>query len=788
MRKILKIAKVELNVLFYSPVAWLLLAVFLVQCSVHLFGGLLATRTQLSSGYRITSSLTASLLSTSPGGLASAVLDSLYMYMPILTMGLMSRETSSGSIKLLQSSPVKIREIVLGKYLAIITFGLAFVAIVACCDLAGFYAIESADVGLMLAALLSIYVLLCAYAAIGLFMSCLTSYQIVAFISTIAVFGVMGYVNVLWQDIDFVRDLTYFLSISGRAEKMGGGLITTRDVFYFLIIIVSFLIMSGLKLKSSMESKPWHVHAAKYAALAVCALGLGYVTSRPTFTGYLDVTAQKSRTITEVSQEIARKFAAGQDAPRMTTYANLLAPNVWEVLPAERNVDRGKWENYQRFIPDMEMSYVYYYQFPVDPRFDDLKGTNALLGTDNRKALPNVQAFAERAFRNMGISGRRFLSPAQIDAVVDLKPEGYLPLRRLEYQGKSSVVRFYVEENIPDVAFEQEANAAFKRLLVAAPKVVFLTGNNARVPDSNAGRHYSNSSNRGTRRPSLVNQGFDIGAVDLARQEIPADASLVVLADPTLELTAADQAKVEAYLARGGNMLIAGEPGRQRILNPLLNGLGVQLEEGMAVVADRNLTPGFLRAKVSKDASRLGSFMDSVSRGEDIEIQGAAALDYHANARFSIQPLLWSPAESWKETALEYSPVTGEIDTDALTPGAGSAATASRRGQKASPIALALSRNLNGNEQRVIVSGDADFMSNVEIDRRPPPNVRYFHGLFQWLSGGEFPVYTTRPDPADVDLLMTRETLKTLGWIFKAGLPALVVLAGVILLFRRRAK
>jgi ABC-2 type transport system permease protein len=88
----------------------------------------------------------------------------------------------------------------------------------------------------------------------------------------------------------------------------------------------------------------------------------------------------------------------------------------------------------------------------------------------------------------------------------------------------------------------------------------------------------------------------------------------------------------------------------------------------------------------------------------------------------------------------------------------------------------------------VIVSGDADFMSNAEIERRPAPNERYFHGLFQWLSGGEFPVYTPRPGPVDVDLLMTRETIKLWSWIFKAGLPALFVIAGAILLFRRRAK
>jgi len=792
MKKIFKIAKVELNVLFYSPVAWLLLAVFLVQCSMYVFGALLAVRISLSSGYPIGYPLTLGLLSTSPGGLAYAVLNYLYLYIPILTMGLISREMSSGSIKLLQSSPVRIREIVLGKYLAIITFGLAIVAIVACCDLLGFYAIKNADIGLTLSTLLCVYVLLCAYAAIGLFMSCLTSYPIVAFISTIAVFGFLEYVRTLWQDIDFVRDLTYFLSISGRAEKIGRGLITSKDLFYYLIIIASFLIMSALKLKSSMESKPLRVHFAKYGVLAVCALGLGYVTSRPSLTGYLDMTSQQTQTITQASQEITSKLAAGPVAPKMTTYANLLTHGIWAVLPSQRNFDLDRWENYQRFIPGLEMNYVYYYQFVVAPRWDDLK-TNNLTDFQDRKSLPDIHAIAERAFENMDISGRRFLTPAQIDAVVNLEPEGYLPLRRLDYQEKSSVVRFYLEENLPEVAYEQEANAALKRLLVAAPKLVFLIGNNARVLDSLADRHYSMSSNRGAVRSSLVNQGFDVVAVDAAREEIPADASVVVLADPTVALTCAEQAKIEAHLARGGNMLIAGEPGRQQILNPLLQDLGVRIEEGMALVDDRNLTPGFLQAKVSPDAARLGSFIGSIGRADHVAIQGAAALDYEptdvsadkTHGLFSVVPVLWSPAESRIETALKYSPVTGEIDTDAMTPGPAGVAKAD---QKAAPIVIALTRSHNGREQRVIVSGDADFMSNLEVGRRPSANQRYLHGLFQWLGGGEFPVFTPRPNPADVDLLMTREALKAWGWVFKAGLPALLLIAGVILLFRRRAQ
>ena len=66
--------------------------------------------------------------------------------------------------------------------------------------------------------MLGLYLLVCAYAAIGLFMSSITSYQVVAAMGTLAVLAVLNFVGDMWQDIDFVRDITYWLAINGRAQ------------------------------------------------------------------------------------------------------------------------------------------------------------------------------------------------------------------------------------------------------------------------------------------------------------------------------------------------------------------------------------------------------------------------------------------------------------------------------------------------------------------------------------------------------------------------------------------
>ena len=60
MRKILKIAKLELSILFYSPVAWLVLAIFMIQCGLSFLDNLQNINTSLGLGYQ-TNPITGSL-------------------------------------------------------------------------------------------------------------------------------------------------------------------------------------------------------------------------------------------------------------------------------------------------------------------------------------------------------------------------------------------------------------------------------------------------------------------------------------------------------------------------------------------------------------------------------------------------------------------------------------------------------------------------------------------------------------------------------------------------------
>lgn len=112
MRNIYDIARAELQSLFYSPIAWLILIIFTFQ-SAGIFGGHLAGMVMGKElGYSLSDLTYKLFVDQWSGGIFPVIQGYLYLYIPLLTMGVMSRELSSGSIKLLYSSPVTNRQII----------------------------------------------------------------------------------------------------------------------------------------------------------------------------------------------------------------------------------------------------------------------------------------------------------------------------------------------------------------------------------------------------------------------------------------------------------------------------------------------------------------------------------------------------------------------------------------------------------------------------------------------------------------------------------------------------
>lgn len=128
---------------------------------------------------------------------------------------------------------------------------------------------------------------------------------------------------------------------------------------------------------------------------------------------------------------------------------------------------------------------------------------------------------------------------------------------------------------------ETEITVALKRLVTDASRIVFLTGHGERsLYWNDKGGLYSLIQRNG--RNALVNQGFDVDTLNLTgRTVIPEDIDILVIAAPEKRLSPQEQGLLDSYIAKGGNLIITGEPGKQELMNGLVKNLGIGFKEGI---------------------------------------------------------------------------------------------------------------------------------------------------------------------------------------------------------------
>lgn len=764
MKTIFNIAKTELQILFYSPIAWLILIIFTIQVAMNLTGQFEGLARNMAFGYDL-DNVTLNMYTSMWNGVFPKIQDYLYLYIPLITMGLMSRELGSGSIKLLYSSPVTNTQIILGKYLSMMIYGLALMAIVAIFVIFSAFVIKDFDLPAVLSGMLGLYFLICAYAAVGLFMSSLTSYQVVAAICTLVMLGVLTYVKSVWQDIAFVRDITYWLSMSGRADELIGGLICSEDVLYFIIVITLFLTLGTIRLQACRQKSPWMVTWGKYIGVFCIAMFLGYLSSRPKLMTFYDATATKVRTLTPNSQEVIKQLKGGLT---MTTYVNLFDSDVWYGVPAAVNRDMNRFRQYRRFKPEIRMNYVYYY--------------DTMPGFKYREGITTLKEQAEWNCKTSNFKLKWFLTPEQIRQKIDLYPEQKRFVRLLEREsGEKTFLRLYSDQQ--HHPGEAEITAAMKRMAMTLPRIGFLHGHGERDNRGTENRNYNQFAQDKYFRYSLINQGFDIEDVTLDT-DVPLEVTALVIADVKESFSSEEMERLNRFIDRGGNLVIMGEPKRQEYMNPLIERFGVKFLPGTLVKRDENLLANFMLGSATPQAKDIAYQFGSISRWgywPVVTMPGCVGLEYTTDKGFTVTPLIKSDSLCWNE----LETVNFLDDTVVYNPAAGEV-------QKCYPLALALERQVGDKSQKILIFGDADWCGNGEIGTTRPKimaeNYSLLTGSFYWLSDGEVPIDVRRPKPTDDSICLSQEAASMWTIILKWILPILMGIIAIVVWIRRRGR
>jgi len=245
---ILRIAARELKGLFLSPMAWSILAVvefilaylFLAQIDTYLQYAPQLAGMQDAPG--VTDVVVAPLF-----GNAAVV---LLLVAPLITMRVLSEEKRNRTLTLHMTAPVKISKIVQGKYLGVMGFFAALLGLLALMALS-LFAGTSLDVGKLLSGLLGLSLLVGAFAAAGLYMSSLTEQPTIAAVSSFGLLLLLWVINWAGGSGEQVSGVLSYLSLVQHYDSLLKGLFNSADVAYYLLFILTFLVLSIQRLDAN---------------------------------------------------------------------------------------------------------------------------------------------------------------------------------------------------------------------------------------------------------------------------------------------------------------------------------------------------------------------------------------------------------------------------------------------------------------------------------------------------------------------------------------------------------
>lgn len=310
---------------------------------------------------------------------------------------------------------------------------------------------------------------------------------------------------------------------------------------------------------------------------------------------------------------------------------------------------------------------------------------------------------------------------------------------------------------------EQIVSSTLLRLAHSSDQtVMFLDGHGERKLDGIA--NHDLGSFFGAK---LKQNGFRLNSLNLVlAQDVPSNASLLVITQPQLDLMPGEVDKLVRYIDSGGNLLWLTDVGPMYGLERLAEKFNLLFPPGIVIdpaATEMNVPPTW----------SLGANYPPHPITDNFNLITAFP---------EARPLIWNEDPNWEHHILVEAAARGWV---------------SRRAQTAKPsfdklhdmpgpviIAMSLQRNINDKEQRIVVVGNGAFLANSFAGNGG--NVDLGVNMVNWLAGEE-QLITLQPRAApDSSIVLSKMQINVISFGFLLGLPLLLAGAGGYIWWKRR--
>jgi ABC-type uncharacterized transport system involved in gliding motility auxiliary subunit len=358
----------------------------------------------------------------------------------------------------------------------------------------------------------------------------------------------------------------------------------------------------------------------------------------------------------------------------------------------------------------------------------------------------------------------------------------------LEYGGRT--------ERVTSTDEQQLTNALIKVVSGRQPKVYFVHGHGERDTTGSDRDGYAAAAEQ------LRGSNFLVERLPLAQDpNVPADADIVVVAGPEADYLPAEIDALQAYLRRGGHVLMLLDPPATVDAKPLTNLIAFAREWGIDVGTN-----------VVVDVSGVGRAFNA---GPEVPIalsypghpindrfdqmtafslaRSVMPVEGGANGRYA-QPFVETGPNSWAESDLRAlmtrsevrrDPEAGDIDGPVSL---GAAVSAAAEAPPAQPEPAEGEAPADDDapkpEARLAVIGDSDFAANWLVGFQG--NRDFFLNVVNWLALQENLIAIRPKSPDDRRITMTADQQTRVRWITLFVIPGLLFAAGVHTWWRRR--